>query len=328
MILADKIINLRKKNGWSQEEFAEKLGVSRQSVSKYESAQSIPDLDKIIKMSRIFGVTTDYLIKDEMEDEEFVEMDVNPENTRYKVTMEMANDFLQIKKESAVKIAFATFLCIISPICLIILAGISEDGRFGISEDMAAGIGLIILFILIAIAVSIFIFTYSKARKYDFFETEEIETEYGVDGMVKEKKEKFHDAYLRNNIIGTVCCIGSVIPIFVGVALKFNDFLMVIMVGVLITMVATGVFFFVTGGTYMSAMNKILEEDDYSRKQKKLNKSIGGIAGAYWMVATALYLGYSFITNDWDRSWIVWPVAGVLYPVFHTIISTVKNKNQ
>ena len=48
MILADKIINLRKKNGWSQEELAEKLGVTRQSISKYEGAQSIPDLDKTI----------------------------------------------------------------------------------------------------------------------------------------------------------------------------------------------------------------------------------------------------------------------------------------
>ena len=69
MILADKIINLRKKNGWSQEELAEKLGVTRQSISKYEGAQSIPDLDKILKLSEIFGVTTDYLIKDELEEE-------------------------------------------------------------------------------------------------------------------------------------------------------------------------------------------------------------------------------------------------------------------
>ena len=51
MILADKIINLRKKNGWSQEELAEKLGVTRQSISKYEGAQSIPDLDKILKVA-------------------------------------------------------------------------------------------------------------------------------------------------------------------------------------------------------------------------------------------------------------------------------------
>ena len=70
MILADKIIDLRKKNGWSQEELAEKLGVTRQSNSKYEGAQSVPDLDKIIKLSEIFGVTTDYLLRDDAETEE------------------------------------------------------------------------------------------------------------------------------------------------------------------------------------------------------------------------------------------------------------------
>lgn len=48
MILADKIIELRKKEGWSQEELAEKLSVTRQSVSKWEGAQSIPDLDKVV----------------------------------------------------------------------------------------------------------------------------------------------------------------------------------------------------------------------------------------------------------------------------------------
>ena len=60
MILADKIIELRKKNGWSQEELAEKLGVSRQAVSKWEGAQSVPDIQRILEMSRLFGVSTDY----------------------------------------------------------------------------------------------------------------------------------------------------------------------------------------------------------------------------------------------------------------------------
>ena len=59
MILADKIIDLRTKAGGSQEELAEKLAVTRQSVSKWEGAQSIPDMDKVVQMSRLFGVTTD-----------------------------------------------------------------------------------------------------------------------------------------------------------------------------------------------------------------------------------------------------------------------------
>ena len=63
MILADKITDLRKKNGWSQEELADAIGVSRQAVSKWESEQTTPDLDKIVVMSDVFEVTTDYLLK-------------------------------------------------------------------------------------------------------------------------------------------------------------------------------------------------------------------------------------------------------------------------
>ena len=71
MILAEKIMHLRKKNGWSQEELAGKLNVSRQSVSKWESAMSVPDLDKILLMSEIFEVSTDYLLKDDRTEEDF-----------------------------------------------------------------------------------------------------------------------------------------------------------------------------------------------------------------------------------------------------------------
>ena len=64
MILADKIINLRKKAGMRQEDLAYKLNVSRQSVSKWEGAQSVPDINKIIEMAKVFSVSTDYLLKD------------------------------------------------------------------------------------------------------------------------------------------------------------------------------------------------------------------------------------------------------------------------
>ena len=59
MILADKIIDLRKKNSWSQEELAEKMDVSRQSISKWESAQSVPDMARIVRLSELLGVSTD-----------------------------------------------------------------------------------------------------------------------------------------------------------------------------------------------------------------------------------------------------------------------------
>lgn len=78
MIFADKLITLRKKAGWSQEELAEKLNVTRQSVSKWEGAQSVPDIDKILQLSCLFGVTTDYLLKDDAAEPEYTEDDTSP----------------------------------------------------------------------------------------------------------------------------------------------------------------------------------------------------------------------------------------------------------
>ena len=113
MIFADKLITLRKKAGWSQEELAEKLGVTRQSVSKWEGAQSVPDIDKILQLARLFGVTTDYLLKEEQDEPEYTAEDDTP--ALRKVTLAQANDCLAKAQANAPKMALATALCIAKP---------------------------------------------------------------------------------------------------------------------------------------------------------------------------------------------------------------------
>lgn len=332
MILADKIINLRKKNGWSQEELAEKLGVTRQSISKYEGAQSIPDLDKILKLSEIFGVTTDYLIKDELEEEEYVpsqmqENESESDRSVHKVTMEMANEYLQIIDWSAGKTAFATVLCILSPIVLLMLGAMSEMPDYHISENAAAGIGICVLIVLIAIAVTIFILCGMKTKKYEFMEKEDIETVYGVSGMVKEKRDAYHSMYVTQLVIGIACCICSVIPLFGTLAVSESDFYMVSAVCMLLALVAIGTYFIVRSAAKMNAMNQLLEEEDYTRQKKHENKKMSGPVMVYWLIATAIYLAWSFTTNDWDRTWIIWPVVGVLFPAFFAIVNGIRKKS-
>lgn len=332
MILADKIINLRKKNGWSQEELAEKLGVTRQSISKYEGAQSIPDLDKILKLSEIFGVTTDYLIKDELEEEEYAasqmqENESESDRSVHKVTMEMANEYLQIIDWSAGKTAFATMLCILSPIVLLMLGAMSEMPNYHISENVAAGIGICVLIVLIAIAVTIFILCGMKTKKYEFMEKEDIETAYGVSGMVKEKRDAYHSPYVTQLVIGITCCICSVIPLFGTLAVSESDFYMVSAVCMLLTLVAIGTYFIVRSAAKMNAVNQLLEEEDYTRQKKHENKKMSGPVMVYWLIATAIYLAWSFTTNDWDRTWIIWPVVGVLFPAFYAIVNGIRKKS-
>ena len=67
MKLSDKIIQLRKVNGWSQEDLAERLNVSRQAISRWEGATAQSDAANILQLSKLFGVTTDYLLNDEYE---------------------------------------------------------------------------------------------------------------------------------------------------------------------------------------------------------------------------------------------------------------------
>lgn len=69
MTFADKLIRLRKKNGMSQEDLADKLGVSRQAISKWEGTLSVPDLQNVLKISDLFNVSTDYLLKDSIVEE-------------------------------------------------------------------------------------------------------------------------------------------------------------------------------------------------------------------------------------------------------------------
>jgi transcriptional regulator with XRE-family HTH domain len=67
MKLSDKLMKLRKRNGWSQEELAEKLNVSRQAISRWENETAQPDASNVLSLSRLFGVTADYLLNDDYE---------------------------------------------------------------------------------------------------------------------------------------------------------------------------------------------------------------------------------------------------------------------
>jgi hypothetical protein len=66
-------------------------------------------------------------------------------------------------------------------------------------------------------------------------------------------------------------------------------------------------------GMEASSYDKILQQGDYSLEKLETQDLVGNVASVYWTVVVAAYLGYSFITNDWGRSWIIWPVAGVLF---------------
>ena len=215
MILADKIVRLRKKNGWSQEELAQKMNVSRQAVSKWDSAQTVPELEKILQLGALFGVTTDYLLKDDMELEEFTSETID--SGVRQISIEEAGTYLVQSRESAKRIAVGTFLCVLSPIPLLLLGGASEYEKLNISENMAGCLGIMLLLFFVIAAVALFIYSGFQNEQYEYLDREEpFELQYGVNGMVREKQKEYRNQYIFWNIIATCICVASPIPLLVG----------------------------------------------------------------------------------------------------------------
>ncbi len=329
MILADKIIDLRKKNGWSQEDLAEKLRVSRQAVSKWEGAQSTPDIQRILEMSRLFGVSTDFLLKDDLDDsnEVLTESKEEKDDPIRRVDMETASQFISFRRCWAPKIAFATFLCIISPVALMLLGAFSEYGELGISENAVAGLGIIILLLFVAGAVSIFIPYGIKNQAYEFLEKENIDTAYGVTGMARECRDRYAGIYSGYIILGVVLCILSVVPLFASLCATESGLALIISVCALLVIVGIGVIFLIIAGMNRGAANMLLQEGDYTRMEKQKNRLTATAATVYWLLVTAGYLAWSFTTTGWNRTWIVWPAAGVLFPAIMAIVGAIRSRN-
>ena len=320
MIISEKIAMLRKKNDWSQEQLAEQLSVSRQSVSKWESGAAIPGMDLLVKMSELFGVSVDYLVKDEMEEIAYTGEETIERNDDRIVTLEEANTYMDTVREVASKIATGVVLCILSPVLLIFLGGYSETVGAAITENMAGGIGLVALLVIITVAVVTLILNGLKLSKYEYLEKDEISLIYGVKGIVEKKKNEFEDEFHRGIAIGVALCILSVIPVAATAIVTEEDFPLVCATCLIFFFVSAGVYLIIKVSMVWGSYQKLLQVGDYSIEQKRGNKKIDAFASIYWCVITALYLGYSFITMNWGISWIIWPVAGVLFGAVAGII--------
>ena len=321
MILADKIIENRKQNGWSQEELADRLGVSRQSVSKWEGAQAVPDMKKIIQMSELFGVSTDYLLIDDIEEPkapEVTPVDSGLEETVRQVSMEEASAFLEHNGRAAGTISTGVMMCILSPVLLILLSGLAEAEKIAMNTRIAEMAGTAVLLIIVATAVGMFVMTGMRGKEYEYLENIDIDTAYGVSGMARERRSQYAERHTRLLIVGIMLCIVAAVPLLILDMSNYSnntDVLPIAGVCLMIMTVAAGVKMIVLTCIRQDGFDKLLEEGDYTR----LNKKAGKYDGVYWGIALAVYLIWSFVTNRWDISWIVWPIAGVLYFVYHEI---------
>ena len=320
MNLADKITALRRQRGLSQEELADMLDVTRQSVSKWEGGQSVPDIQKILQLSAIFGVTTDYLLKDDEGEEIISRSDAPSPNTgnAVKLSRERADEYLAQQKSNAVRYAVATALCILSPLVLIVLNLSPALEKIGVAAAEITGI--CVLFVLVAIGVGIFIYSYLKTRPFSEINSGATVTEE-VRKYLEKGRQDFVPLFTALVITGVTLCILSTIPLIVCSLTYEECFYIGFVVFDVVIMLA--VMLFVWGGTRWYAYNRLLGLGEFSkegRRKARISEIVGGI---YWPLVVAIYLATSFITNEWGKTWIIWPVAAVIFVVVEAVIEAI-----
>ena len=154
MIFSEKLLTLRKAKGITQEQLAEKLDVSRQSISKWESGQSIPELEKIVALSTIFNVTTDYLLKSS----EIDDLSVKTEMLEKQQQQMLVREQRQRQIRACILYAIAVYLVFFS-ICFV-----EHDLFFSIEADIL-GKPVIFAEFFIATAVVIVIWVRKLGKK-------------------------------------------------------------------------------------------------------------------------------------------------------------------
>ena len=234
-------------------------------------------------------------------------------------------DYLSWTKRGSRGIGFGVMLCIFSPILLILLAGMQEAGMIEVSDALVVALGVGVLLILVAVAVGFFIYYGISIEKYDYLKKENITMSEASFAYVRGMTGKIESMFLRNMIAGVTLCIVSVIPLIViGAIYEDNDFYCIVAVALLLFLIGIAVFLFITGGMEQAAVKALLQEGEYTTACKEANKMDDKIGGIYWPIITAIYLLWSFVTGYWGITWIIWPIAGVLYAAVIGIYHAVK----
>lgn len=331
MSFAEKISSLRRQKNWSQEELAEKLMVTRQAVSKWESGQSMPDLDKIVQLSETLGVSTDYLLKDEIAEVETTASKKDKEPKARRVTLEETKSFFDAQAAGIPKISLGVALCVWSPIVLIGLGALSGIG-IGINEQLASGLGLCVLLVMVAAAVALFLTAGANLRAFEFLEQEPIDTDADAKAFAMRRQSSDAPVCTKYTTIGVVLCSVSCLPLFAAMCLPGGgEAVYGLTVCALLVLVGIACLLLVRAGMLRGGVDRILEQGDYTREAKAKSRMIGAISAVYWLIVTAIFLFYTFGPNGNGQpgySWFIWAVGGVLYGALMAGLSIVRKRSK
>jgi hypothetical protein len=173
-------------------------------------------------------------------------------------------------------------------------------------------IGLAALLAIVAGAVALFVYCELSCEPYAYLEREDFCLDNATREGVVFQRSLFRRRYVLFHVIGICLVILSPLPLLVSALLPLERWILP-MLCVLLGMVGIGVALFVYAGSIQGSFKRLLREGEFSKKGKRRDRLEETVSGIYWMLCVAIYLAWSFATGEWGKTWILWPVAAVLF---------------
>ena len=293
MSLSENLQNLRKIKNMSQEELAERLNVSRQAVSKWESGSGYQETEKIINICEIFECSMDELVKGKI-----------TENVK-----KDKNDYDLVITKAAKGIALGVGIILLCVALMLTLIGFApNDG----SQETFSLIGVVIILIGVVFAVPMFII---NGTKLDNFKKK---NPVMANVYSEEEMDNGKSKYTKILAVGISTILIGVVAMMALIASKICGE-NALPVAILMYFITLGVTTIVYAGQMQSKYDIEKYNKENSTEYKEKNDKAGKICGVIMLLATAAFLIWGFCFNGWKIAWVVYPIGGLLCGITSTI---------
>lgn len=304
MSLGENLQFLRKQKNMTQEQLAETLEVSRQSVSKWESDSTYPETDKLIQLANLFHCSLDDLMRKDVV-------------SQY---VEDKDHYDQFKNQISKRITLGVGLILMGMTLSLFLNAVFSN-RAGLDMEALSGI---IFFLFLVVAVALFVVTGLQSGYY------EKKHPYIENFYTDDEKEAFHKKFTLFITSGVVLIISGLILMLGMEFVVASDHIIRSTIDfesleacLFLLFVTIASVLFVYAGTQESKYNIAHYNliHDHNSQTYKNDKKVGLICGCIMMTATIIFLTCGFIWNLWKFAWVVYPIFGIACGIVATVIN-------
>ena len=218
--------------------------------------------------------------------------------------------YLEQMRKSSIWIGIGVWL-VMAGVCAMILISSLTGSLNGNADDIMSAVGVVALLVMVAIAVPIFIVNGLQLHQYKYYNEQKILLDMQTHADLEQERTQYNTKFIAKISIGVALILLAVGAFILLGTMEY--FLLPVVL--LLFMIGFSAFLFITAGIGKSAIDVVLGKGEYVDKARNVRaeKIIGTVSSVYWPAIVAGYLLWSFVWDAWKISWVIWPVAGVLF---------------